>query len=467
MKRNIPLLFILLVFFVLLFATGCPSTPETPEEEPKEEVAEQEPEEEPEEEPEQEPEQEPEEKPEPLSDEEMRAAMEEIEKAKKASADIYASDEYEKAVSAYAAAKDKRESDPEEARKHLESAKEFAKTAFQLAAEAQYEDYLRRYASLENKLKTIEAGKFEPEKTAKLLEAGEKVKDLFKQEKFLEARDQGRKALEDLTEFYEELDEQIRWAKILKRDTELYMDDSEEVEAYIWAPEELQQATMEYTEGLEAYRRYKLEKSTEHFSKAKALAMKAVRESPKRKAQYQSQALMEETAKEIEEASTMTVVTEEGKVIKPKEWKAEEAEKEAKDEAEEEEGDNSTSSLPPPGTTAVLADESVDTLLNRAQELWKKGVKEREKGNYTKAMEYFEEAGRLANQYKNLAGGEVYVVEGGKTPPETLWLLSDMEYGSPFYWPLIWVENSDLINDPDSIFPGWEIYLPIWEKSTK
>ena len=312
-----------------------------------------------------------------------------------------------------------------------------------------YNDYQVKLARYERRLKDIEAHKWEPEKTEELYDRLKKAKELFEKENFQEARETADKLLADLEEFYETLDENIRWANILKRDSEMYFEDADEVEAFIWAPEELEKAIVAYAQGLEAYRNYNLEESIAYLEDAKGYGQKAVRVSPHRKAEYQTQALQEEVQEDIEEASEMTVITEEGEVIEP----------EQEEENESDSKEQSKSNEIPDGT-AVLGDVSAQSLLDQAKELYELGVEQKEKGNYKKANEYFREAGRLVHEYKSMAVGQTRITEVYKE--YTLWYIAEKEWGSAFLWPLIWEHNRETVRDPDLIFPGEKIFIPSW-----
>ena len=312
-----------------------------------------------------------------------------------------------------------------------------------------YNDYQVKLARYERRLKDIEAHKWEPEKTEELYDRMEKAKGLFEKEDFQEARETADKLLIDLEDFYEALDDNIRWANILKRDSEMYFEDADEVEAFIWAPEELEKAIVAYARGLEAYRNYNLEDSIAYLEDAKGYGQKAVRVSPHRKAEYQTQALQEEVLEDIEEASEMTVITEEGEVIEP----------EQEEEKESDSKEQSKSNEIPDGT-AVLGDVSAQSLLDQAKELYELGVEQKEKGNYKKANEYLREAGRLVHEYKSMAVGKTRITEVYKE--YTLWYIAEKEWERAFLWPLIWEHNRETIRDPDLIFPGEKIFIPSW-----
>lgn len=451
MKKIIGIIIIAVLLISLSF---CASTPEEEPEEVVQETEEpaEEPEQEPEpvEEPEQEPEKEPEKitqeepQPEPVSDEDIKRAADALERAEAAQANIYATTVYNEANNAYEEAMAVLESDPDKARGLLAAATSKAEEAFDAAVYALFDNYTLKFKQYERRLKDIEADKFRPARTEELYERVEKTVELFQNNDFALAKENGDRLLNDLKTFYETLDEEIRWANILKRDTEIYLDDAEEVQAYIWAPEELEQSVTLYTLGLEAYRRYRLDESIDYLTEAKGHGLKAARVSPERKAEYQTEALRKEIQEDIQEASEMTIITEDGTIIEP--------------ESNNSDGQQQSFRIPREDETAVLGDVNQITLLSQAKELYTLGVAEKEKGNFRKADEYFREAGRLLHQYKSMSVGQTKVVEVYKKL--TLWYIADTEWNNPFFWPLIWEYNQDTVEDPDLIYPGETIFIP-------
>ena len=449
MKRIIGFFIVAVLLLSLSFCATEPEekpeevaeVTEEPEEEPKEEPTET-PEEEPEEEPQEEP------KPEPVAEEDIQLAKDALERAEAAEANVYAAAIYSDATNSYDEAMGLLESDPDKARELLAAATQKANDAFDTAVYALFDNYTLKFKQYERRLKKLEADKFRPEKTADLYEKVDDAIAMFQNDNFERAKKTADELLGELNDFYAKLDEDIRWSKILKRDTEMYLDEAEEVQAYIWAPEKLEESVTLYTLGLEAFRRYDLDKSINYLSEAKGLGLQAVRISPQRKDEYRTEALQKEIEEDIQEASEMTIITEDGTVIEP--------------ETENGNGNNGEKQqsfkLPVDDTTAVLGDVSVQNLLEQAKELYTLGVEEKEEGNYTKANEYFREAGRLIHEYKSMSVGQTKVVEVYKK--HTLWFITDKEWNNPFFWPLIWEYNQDTIDDPDLIYPGEKIFIP-------
>ena len=110
----------------------------------------------------------------------------------------------------------------------------------------------------------------------------------------------------------------------------------------------------------------------------------------------------------------------------------------------------------------VLAEESVEDLLNQARDLWSLGLKEKTAGNYAKAQDYFDEAQRYIDIYKSYAVKGVYTVRLIPDRRDCLWRIAEYKdiYGDPYKWPRIWRRNRKLIQNPDLIFPGWQLVIP-------
>lgn len=66
----------------------------------------------------------------------------------------------------------------------------------------------------------------------------------------------------------------------------------------------------------------------------------------------------------------------------------------------------------------------------------------------TKQVKYGEEPG-------------TYVVKYNPRDRDCLWKISQRTYGNPRLWPLIYVANKDKIRDPDLIFPGQVLIIPL------
>ena len=118
--------------------------------------------------------------------------------------------------------------------------------------------------------------------------------------------------------------------------------------------------------------------------------------------------------------------------------------------------------VPTDTRTVVLADDTTVNLLQQARDLWSQGLKEKQAGNYGKAMDYFSEAQRYIDIYKSFAVKGVYTVRLIPDRRDCLWRIAEYKdiYGDPYKWPNIWRRNRKLIQNPDLIFPGWQLVIP-------
>ena len=161
--------------------------------------------------------------------------------------------------------------------------------------------------------------------------------------------------------------------------------------------------------------------------------------------------LMRAVMSELESASLLTIITDEEIVVDPVPW----------------EGDRFLSAAEDAASSPGMAGTAVEqvpqhALLQRAKELWHLGVAERNAGNYQRAAGYFQQAQRYRDAYAALAVMTTYTVRLIPERRESLWRIAEYDfiYGNPRLWPKIWHRNRKLIQDPDLIFPGWQLYIP-------
>jgi nucleoid-associated protein YgaU len=229
-----------------------------------------------------------------------------------------------------------------------------------------------------------------------------------------------------------------------------------------------------YLAGLQAQGNYKLDEAEESFGAANEAAKEVLRIAKEARGAQQADEKAKAAAKQaqvmkaLQEASKLTVVTEDGTVVQPKNWTQDELQQEI-DRAQKEEQQKQESApggqsivIPSDGKTAVLADESVEDLLTQARQLWSLGLKENAAGNYTKAQDYFDEAQRYIDVYKSYAVQGVYTVRLIPERRDCLWRIAEYKdiYGDPLLWPKIWRRNRKMIQNPDLIYPGWQLVIP-------
>jgi len=467
------LLVFLMVLGVVAFLVNCKTAPEEPEEPVVEEKPVEKPEEKPEEPVVEAPAEEPEEVA-PITDEEIRKARNAIARAREAQADYYDPATLKDAEDALDAALMARRSDPATARQHLARSVDRANTAFDNSVAAAAQELAERAERLNKQLLAINADKFLPSEYDAAVAGVPKTQALFLSGQLVEAREQAYATLAEMSNLLERLRERQRWIEILKRDINQYLQEAEELDAHVRAPLKFQRANGLYLEGIEAYQRYQLFESEELLGKAReeALALVQLAKSSGEEQKKNAEALMRDVMKDLEAASELTVVTDDGTLITPEKWSGEEVIEEV------EEGEPQSMLSPPQfhqpaervlipdgSAVAVLGDEAEENLLAQAKELWRQGVVEWNAGNYSLAEEYFNESKKLVEVYKAQAVNPDYPIYLVRLIPERrdcLWRIAEYNYiyANPYMWPKIWRRNRKLIQHPDLIYPGWKLVIP-------
>jgi len=471
------LLVFLMILGVIAFLVNCKTPPEQPEEPVVQETPQEKPAEKPEEPPTvvEAPQEVPKEEVAPITDEEIRKARNAIARAREAEADYYDPTTLKVAEDALNAALMVRRSDPTTARKDLARSVERANTAFDNAVAKAAEELAERAERLNKQLLAINADKFLPSEYNAAVAGVPETQKLFSSGQLVEAREKAYATLADMSNLLERLRERQRWIEILKRDINQYLKEAEELDAHVQAPLQFQRANGLYLEGIEAYQNYQLFESEELLGKAReeALALIKLAKSSGEERKKKAQALMLDVMNELEEASELTVVTDDGTLITPEQWSGEEIIEDIEGEAEPQ------SMLSPPDFSrpaervlipdrsfvAVLGDAVEENLLAQAKELWKQGVVEWNAGNFNLAEEYFNESRKLIEVYKAQAVNPDYPIYLVRLIPERrdcLWRIAEYNYiyANPYMWPKIWRRNRKLIQHPDLIYPGWKLVIP-------
>ncbi|MCD6219613.1 LysM peptidoglycan-binding domain-containing protein [Candidatus Calescamantes bacterium] len=119
-------------------------------------------------------------------------------------------------------------------------------------------------------------------------------------------------------------------------------------------------------------------------------------------------------------------------------------------------------SPPPLPQPRMLSQEELKSLRNEIQKTLEEFALEREK---RKELEnYLADVEEQLKAYK-----EEVIIEKGKTytvvKGDSLWKISEKFYGTPLKWPLIYKANQDKIKDPNRIYPGQKLVIPVEEIS--
>lgn len=441
----------------------------------------------------------------PAANEDLRSrAAAAIARAEEAQAADYAITLLQEAKDALSAGDEHQKSDSQKAAESYELAIQKANEAYEQSFEGMKTAYSQQFDQYKESLLGIKADKFNPEGYAEAVAKMEAALEAFQNaEDPVEGARKTREALYGLQELKQSLEEQLRWASILKRDTQIHLGRAEEEEAFIWAPEVMEESSRLLMEGLSAQRQYDLDTAVTKMERAKYLAMAAYRYAIQKKKAAQADQRMLTLMERLERASEMTTMDSDGNVVEPEPWdgdgevpenlpqpelEIEEASEAAPDTGKEEgapgaEEEKTTTGFIPfrQAATAVLGDEQEESpgdsantvasdespqssreLLAKARELWRKGVQARADNNLEEALEYFDQAEVYLAAYEALAVTGVYTVQARTENHDCLWRIAEYDsiYGNPFLWPRIWRRNRQLIQNPDLIYPGWKLLIP-------
>jgi nucleoid-associated protein YgaU len=407
-----------------------------------------------------------------ITDAEIMNARNALARAKEVDADYFDPDNYGAARRLLDEGIELRTADPGSARQRLADSEEKADLAFTNAVARAGEDMAARMEAARKKLLDIEADKFLPADYEKATAGIEEATSLYQDGTYADAKARAYQALKDMTDLRNRLDTRLADVRLLKYDTEQLMKQAEAEEAYTYAPGQKQKVTSLYLKGVEAFKGYNLDDAEENFGAAREAAKETLRIASEARSGGQAEARKKADAmqvrvmKSLQEASKLTVVTEDGTVIKPQNWKEEDFLEEI-DRMLQEEQKNAPAGgesmlIPLNGTTAVMADDSTVNLLQQARDLWVQGLKEKAAGNYGKALDFFNEAQRYIDIYKSYAVKGVYAVRLIPERRDCLWRIAEYKeiYGDPYKWPNIWRRNRKLIQNPDLIYPGWQLVIP-------
>jgi nucleoid-associated protein YgaU len=275
-----------------------------------------------------------------------------------------------------------------------------------------------------------------------------------------------------MTDLGNRLETQLASVRSLKYETEQLMKQAESEELYQYAPEQKGKVTSLYLKGVDSFQGYRLDDAEENFGAAREAARDTIRiarearDGSQAEQKKKAEAMQEQVMKALVNASGLTVVTEDGTVIKPQNWKEEDFLKEIDRMMQEEQNKPAAGpqsmAVPVDQSTVVLADDTTVNLLQQARDLWVQGLREKQAGNYGKALDYFNEAQRYIDIYKSYAVKGVYTVRLIPDRRDCLWRIAEYKdiYGDPYKWPNIWRRNRKLIQNPDLIYPGWQLVIP-------
>ena len=308
-------------------------------------------------------------------------------------------------------------------------------------------------------LREIQADLWVPVSFQELVDAVQRTEELFQSGDLFGAYRLALATLDDMLALRDALLDRLELLHGARAETERCLTAAQQLDTSHWSASRLeelrslyQQLNELYLTGLEAIRAYRLTDAEEAFGAAievcrrlMAVADDAYTEQMERAAE-----LLTAVMEEIEEASRLHVVTDLGDVIRPQPWS----------------GQPVLDALRagPARRKAILdgIDPEDPNLLHKAQGLWIEGVAAFDDQKYGQSIRLFEDARRYLDLYKFYAVLGIHVVQLIPERRESLWRIAEYPrwYDDPFLWPRIWRRNRDLIQNPDLIYPGWQLIIP-------
>ncbi|MDE0222232.1 MAG: hypothetical protein OXJ90_23405 [Spirochaetaceae bacterium] len=380
-----------------------------------------------------------------------------IARAEEVDADFYDPQNLNAAREALALAERIRASDPVGSHVALTVAEARAREAFENAVRLTGDRLLRLLAQSLEELREIQADLWVPVSFQEMVDAVQRVEELFASpDRFQAANDLALATLDAMDALRNSLDDRLELLYGTRAETERCLAAVPNLDTSTWTASMLaksqslyEQANALYLTGLEAMQSYRLEDAEEAF----AAALEVCRRIPRLvddELIERAEALMKAVMKEIEEASKLHVITETGDVIRPQPW-------------------NGQQVLDQIRARGAQRDALLDGIgregqndLQTAQGLWMEGVDEFYDDKYGQAISLFEDARRYLERYKFYVVLGIHTVRLIPERRESLWRIAEYPqwYSDPFLWPRIWRRNRDLIQNPDLIYPGWQLIIP-------
>ena len=384
----------------------------------------------------------------------LRQARVAIARAAEAGAETYDPFVLEEARNALQESERLQTSDPERAGAAATRARLKADEAYRNSLGLARQQLILAMDLLEQELKDNQVDQFTPEEYADVQAEVARIKGLFDSGLLADGSDAAHAVIRQMHTLRDTVAAQLARVLELKRATEMLQDQlgiaSEADTMQVAKLNEL------YEKGKMALlERYALDDAERDFGAAREAGRTALRaadvEMGTEMTRERVEELMYAVMNELESASLLTIITDEEIVVDPVPW----------------EGAQFLSAEEDAAASRSMADSAVEqvpqhALLQRAKALWQRGVAERNSGDYRRAAGYFEQAQRYRDAYAALAVMTTYTVRLIPERRESLWRIAEYDfiYGNPWLWPKIWHRNRKLIQDPDLIFPGWQLYIP-------
>ena len=392
--------------------------------------------------------------------EELRQARVAIARAADADAATYDPVTLQEAREALAEGERLRASDPKAAREALMLASLKANTAYQNSLGLAQRALDLQMTDLLEQLRENQVDQFAPEEYADAVSAVTDARDLFGAGKLSDGADAAAAAIARMELLRDTVADQLARVLELKSASEGLIDRIEQVGARVGSEQRVTELQESYESGKEALDRFALDDAERQFGAARSAgraALPAGDMSTGEVTMDQADELMLAVMSELESASQLNVITDDEIVVEPAPWDGS-----PYVESGDAGSDAAAREALKPMAGAGVEDVPQHALLEHAKELWRLGVDQRNGGNYRQAVTYFEQAQRYAAAFAEFAVTQVYTVRLIPERRESLWRIAEYDfiYGNPWLWPRIWHRNRKLIQNPDLIFPGWQLYIP-------
>ena len=416
----------------------------------------------------------------PVTDQEIADARGALARAREFDAQIYDPENLSAANNSLARALQLRTTDPDKAHEALAASIASSNLAYENSVQREAVDLGARMEKSKQALLSIQADQWLPSDYQDATGMIDKASALYAGGDYAGSRSQAYEALRAMSDLYDRLSDRLAYVQGLRSEAEQYMAEAESSDAYRWAPEQKDKVTTPYVAGLDAWAAYQLDNAEESFGAARAAAQDTLAIAAQRRAATQSaskeqaDALQQQVKQAIQGAAGLTVASDTGEVVTPDEWT-----QFLKDLDQLEQQYPEPQSALPPGSgrvlavaipaegTVVLAEQisSIRDLLTEAKNAYQLGLEARSKGDFQAAQDYFNEALRYVQIYKSFAVKGVYTVRLIPERRDCLWRIAEYAaiYGDPWKWPQIWRRNRGLIQNPDLIYPGWQLVVPLLE----
>ncbi len=391
--------------------------------------------------------------------ENLRQARIAVARAAEANADTYDPVTLQEARDALREGERLRSSDPPAAREALMLATLKANTAYQNALGLAQRALDLQMTDLLEQLRENQVDRFSPEEYASAVGDVTDARDLFAAGRLSDGADTANAAIARMELLRDTVVDQLTRVLELKSESEELMDRIEQVGARLGADEQVRELNDSYQAGRSALDDYALDDAERHFGAARSAGRAALPASDTGMAEVtreKADELMFVVMNELESASLLTVITDDEITVDPVPW-------EGSPYLEGGRGAADAESRGVPAMAGMAAgDVPQHQLLQHAKELWVRGVNQRNAGDYQRAVEYFEQAQRYGAAFAAFAFDQIYTVRLIPERRDSLWRIAEYDfiYGNPWLWPKIWHRNRKLIQNPDLIYPGWQLYIP-------